>query len=609
MFKNIALLSVTLIFALLASASVPAAVRTDEKDAKTAKNDGKKVKKDKKEKEQEKRGKLVVRFEKKKAFYQKKFETDPDFRLEVEAAYRDKLREHGEYAAAVNNPTHAQTTVETKSPLAKFDRLYDNPLVNDYVNRVGQSLVPPGSTKTYMFKVTLSPIPETKTLTTGTIYISTGLLAMVDNEAQLAYMLAHEIAHVELEHWKEDIVFEMGLKRYADQKSFTKNLLSKILPLLSGPLLRLPVDGFISNAAGGVLSDNMLRSLPQILGSDKLKALLETPYVDQNLPGLLKLFAPGSVIAWDKVQQDRADDIAVKLLLERNYDPREAVRLLSKMRQASGSNKRLAVGFIADVLRVSGRIDKLQNQFTELQSNFLNRKLNIGAVDLTDVIKSAGIEKMTTNALNSATNQLKKQTTASTGIEAESGARLASLERSLGVGDAQSRIESGELLAGSEEFQTIIGQLKRDNGIRSLDFDQFDTARKQLAEAFAIDSTDPQTNYFLGLVTRSTARTLKDKTDALEMLARAVVNDPGGLMPEARFERAVAILEANANKPGDADKQTVAEMLREYVSLYRRLNDGRTPSNINRVRDYLRMVGQNFIDPSAPTATANQNSN
>lgn len=598
MFKKIAFLLVIIIIGFSVSESVRAAVRTDEKDAKAAKNDDKKDKKDKKTKEKEKRGKLAAEFEKKKAFYLKQLEKDADFRAEVEAAYRDKLREHGEYAATVNNPNSSQTTVESKSPLAKFDVLYDNPLVTDYVNRVGQSLIPKDSTKTYRFKVTLSPIPETRALTTGTIYVSTGLLAMIDNEAQLAYLLAHEIAHVEREHWKEDIIFEIGLKRYANHKSFTKNLLSKILPMLSGSLLRVPIDEMFPNVAGGILSDRVLSSLPRILGSDKLKALLETPYLDQNLPGVLKLFAPGAVIAWDKVQEDQADDIAVRLLLERNYDPREAVRFLSKMREASGSNKRLAVGFIADIARVSGRIDELQTQFAGLQSKLLNRKLNIGAVDLTDIVKSTGVEKMTTDALNSATNELKKQITVKPGsIEAD--ARLDSLERSLGGGDVQSRIEGGELLAGSEEFQIIAGQLKRDNGIRALNFDQFDTARKQLIEAFAIDSSDPQTNYYLGLVKRTTARTLKDKTDALEMLARAVKNDPSGLMPDSRFERAVAILEAAANKPNDADKLLIAEMLREYVSLYRRLNAGRNPANINRVSDYLRMVGQDFIDPPA----------
>ena len=81
-----------------------------------------------------------------------------------------------------------------------FDRqrLYVNPVVQGYVNHVGQRLVPKNSTNVYTFRVLYDPIPKALTLSTGTIYISTGLLSMLDTEAELSYVLAHEIAHIEL---------------------------------------------------------------------------------------------------------------------------------------------------------------------------------------------------------------------------------------------------------------------------------------------------------------------------------------------------------------------------------------------------------------------------
>ena len=80
-----------------------------------------------------------------------------------------------------------------------FDRqrLYVNPIVQSYVNHVGQRLVPKNSGNVYTFRVLYDPIPKALTLSTGTIYISTGLLSMLDTESELAYVLAHEIAHVE----------------------------------------------------------------------------------------------------------------------------------------------------------------------------------------------------------------------------------------------------------------------------------------------------------------------------------------------------------------------------------------------------------------------------
>jgi len=95
--------------------------------------------------------------------------------------------------------------------------LYENPLAQDYVNRVGQSMVPAGSDKLYAFKIMLNPVPEAKSLSTGTIYVSTGLLASIDNEAQLAYVLGHEIAHVEKEHWKDDVLVAEGLEDWNEK--------------------------------------------------------------------------------------------------------------------------------------------------------------------------------------------------------------------------------------------------------------------------------------------------------------------------------------------------------------------------------------------------------
>ena len=46
----------------------------------------------------------------------------------------------------------------------------------------GSSLVPKNSPNVYTFRVLYDPIPKALTLSTGTIYISTGLLSMLDSE-------------------------------------------------------------------------------------------------------------------------------------------------------------------------------------------------------------------------------------------------------------------------------------------------------------------------------------------------------------------------------------------------------------------------------------------
>jgi hypothetical protein len=117
-------------------------------------------------------------YQKIKQFSDDLYAKDPVFREEVEAAYRQKQREHSEYAFFINTrDARDEQITRTGDKLKIDDTLYDNPLVQDYVNRVGQSVAPPGSTKLYAFKVTLNPIPEARSLSTGTVYISSGLLS------------------------------------------------------------------------------------------------------------------------------------------------------------------------------------------------------------------------------------------------------------------------------------------------------------------------------------------------------------------------------------------------------------------------------------------------
>ena len=109
-----------------------------------------------------------------------------------------------------------------------YDKLYDNPLVQDYVNRVGHSVVPKDSTRLYAFRVMLNPVPEARSLSTGTIYVSTGLLSLIDNEAQLAYILGHEIAHVEKDHWRDDVLVLKGMDRWNEKQQKKRSIIGAV---------------------------------------------------------------------------------------------------------------------------------------------------------------------------------------------------------------------------------------------------------------------------------------------------------------------------------------------------------------------------------------------
>ncbi len=74
--------------------------------------------------------------------------------------------------------------------------------LTDYVNRVGMRLVEKGGLERYpfYFKVVQEDSINAFALPGGPMYVHTGLLRAVENEAQLAGVLAHELSHVVLRH-------------------------------------------------------------------------------------------------------------------------------------------------------------------------------------------------------------------------------------------------------------------------------------------------------------------------------------------------------------------------------------------------------------------------
>jgi len=85
--------------------------------------------------------------------------------------------------------------------LAEFGR-YDDERVQAYVTRVGQSLVPRTELPNaqWTFTVLDSPIVNAFALPGGYVYVTRGLLALAQSEAELASVLGHEMGHVTARH-------------------------------------------------------------------------------------------------------------------------------------------------------------------------------------------------------------------------------------------------------------------------------------------------------------------------------------------------------------------------------------------------------------------------
>jgi Zn-dependent protease with chaperone function len=84
-------------------------------------------------------------------------------------------------------------------------RFVEDPVVAEYVNRVGQNIAHNSDAKVpFTIKVIDSDEVNAFALPGGFFYVNSGLLLAADDEAELAGVMAHEIAHVAARHVAKD---------------------------------------------------------------------------------------------------------------------------------------------------------------------------------------------------------------------------------------------------------------------------------------------------------------------------------------------------------------------------------------------------------------------
>ena len=148
----------------------------------------------------------------------------------------------------------------------------------DLVRRVGAAVAPKEPADPYMsfrFAVVDSPVPNAFALPDGQIYVHTGLLAILENEAQLAAVLAHECMHVEGHH-------SIVNARQARKK------------------------------AGGMLT------LSIVLG---------------DIGSLINIAFEAAILGYGRDLESEADRRAIPRLLDAGYDPREMPRVFELLDQ------------------------------------------------------------------------------------------------------------------------------------------------------------------------------------------------------------------------------------------------------------------------------------
>lgn len=258
---------------------------------------------------------------------------------------RKRAAERAERKAAEQTRDYQETMKEVAGELEEFGvallhQRYDDPFLQDYINEMGQSLVPKETPAGTLFSFTVlnDPVPNAFALPDGRIYLNTGLLLFVENEAQLAVVLGHEIAHVLERHYVESV---------RSQKR--ENLIS----------------GVLGAAAGAVLGG--------LFGGKKGAA-------DGATVGL----AGGLVVAqlrmnhYNRKQEDESDLMGARLAMDRGFDPKQGSAFFTKLTHAFGDQGRFTNALYGRHSRNQERTAYIDQLLTGTLSGSYNEMLAAG---------------------------------------------------------------------------------------------------------------------------------------------------------------------------------------------------------------------------------------
>lgn len=503
-------------------AGTTAAQSEEEKKIRKAEEKRNKKEEERKRKEQKARASEMKKYTSLTEFALDLYASNIGFKDYVDDAYLDLQRQHAQQAYHLNISRSKEVLItETEGEVLSLRRaLYDNPRVQEYVNRLGQQIVPEDSEKLYSFKVTVNPIPEAHALSTGTVLISTGMISLLENEAQLAYVLAHELAHVYKDHWKLKMMLPIAEEEYNRRQDEKRALWAGLFGLAGAG---------VGAAAGGGKGAG--------LGA---------------LVGVVTGYSIGSYYSkkigldWNLAQENEADDFALRATLGKSFDIKEVPRLYTTMAQTAGVDNRAQLGFLGSRKRIRERNDYSQG--------LINGALHA---------------------------------------------------------QYQEGLTANRIKGTSPEFNLIMAELKRDNGIESFYYDMFQLAKMNLQQSVMMRSDDPLAAYYYARVLKQVGRTKEELELAQQSLVKAISLDTRHEIPEIQLHRALMLMDS---KDGSTNLEAIAA-LKSYIIEYGRKRAMKMagqkdlPPNVDVLYGYMRLLGDktwtapNTVELQKPAAS------
>ncbi|MFN8005371.1 MAG: hypothetical protein U0X75_30655, partial [Acidobacteriota bacterium] len=150
------------------------------------------------------------------------------------------------------------------------------------------------------------------------------------------------------------------------------------------------------------------------------------------------------------------------------------------------------------------------------------------------------------------------------------------------------KLERGEIIGSSAEFESVMADLKRDNGVRAFYYDMFRLSLENLRESLQIRSNDPYTHFYYGKVLNLTARSRAEKAEAMASFVKAIEYDQRGVLSGPWLHRALALM---ADRNPSQNTQIIRD-LKRYVDVYQQEHSGTLPPNMDTIYAYLKDLGE-----------------
>lgn len=209
-------------------------------------------------------------------------------------------------------------------------RVYQDPLLVDYLEDLVAELNPPAmaSNPEVRYRVTVIEDPTLNAFAYphGSMFVHTGLLARMENEAQLATVLGHEMSHVENRHM-------IRYHRAARNRQIALTALAVTAAVVvAGETGEAIEEGDYSRAARIEVLSDVLLSL-----------------------GLTLAFV-AAVNGYGRALEDEADEGAFAKLAAASYDPAEAPKVYEALMEDRGDPGKVEAFFFGSHPRLAGRI-------------------------------------------------------------------------------------------------------------------------------------------------------------------------------------------------------------------------------------------------------------